>query len=107
MKTSRGFNAVHAGTQPEVIGVAADDLGIELGFKCFYFFNYTATTEIYTLSLHDALPIYLREELTLAQPFFCSPTFDLPLQRPQLPRCEPPRVSFHQILEQRLRLQPD
>src|SRR5437016_12764037 len=24
------------------------------------FFNYTATTEIYTLSLHDALPIYLR-----------------------------------------------
>src|SRR2546430_16503693 len=24
----------------------------------FFFFNYTATTEIYTLSLHDALPIY-------------------------------------------------
>src|SRR5438876_12022856 len=24
------------------------------------FFNYTATTEIYTLSLHDALPICLR-----------------------------------------------
>src|SRR5688572_33134476 len=24
-----------------------------------YFFNDTATTEIYTLSLHDALPIYL------------------------------------------------
>src|SRR5471030_3349323 len=23
----------------------------------FFFFNYTATTEIYTLSLHDALPI--------------------------------------------------
>src|SRR3712207_8422638 len=28
----------------------------------FFFFNDTATTEIYTLSLHDALPIYL--ELT-------------------------------------------
>src|SRR6266513_5769613 len=30
-----------------------------------FFFNYTATTEIYTLSLHDALPIsdYLRREL--------------------------------------------
>src|SRR2546430_7212156 len=26
----------------------------------FFFFNDTATTEIYTLSLHDALPIYLR-----------------------------------------------
>src|SRR5436309_5027471 len=24
----------------------------------FFFFNVTATTEIYTLSLHDALPIY-------------------------------------------------
>src|SRR2546422_2788185 len=29
-------------------------------FDCFFFFfNDTATTEIYTLSLHDALPIYL------------------------------------------------
>src|SRR2546426_7810876 len=26
-------------------------------FVCFFFFNDTATTEIYTLSLHDALPI--------------------------------------------------
>src|SRR2546428_8566671 len=26
----------------------------------FFFFNDTATTEIYTLSLHDALPIYGR-----------------------------------------------
>src|SRR2546422_3178349 len=26
-------------------------------FGCFFFFNDTATTEIYTLSLHDALPI--------------------------------------------------
>src|SRR2546430_17209634 len=28
-------------------------------FYLFFFFNDTATTEIYTLSLHDALPIYL------------------------------------------------
>src|SRR5688572_32544230 len=28
-------------------------------FFFFFFFNDTATTEIYTLSLHDALPIYL------------------------------------------------
>src|SRR5690348_17834968 len=27
----------------------------------FFFFNDTATTEIYTLSLHDALPIYSRD----------------------------------------------
>src|SRR3712207_7854327 len=27
---------------------------------CFFFFNDTATTEIYTLSLHDALPIWRR-----------------------------------------------
>src|SRR5256885_13856957 len=27
-------------------------------FLLFFFFNDTATTEIYTLSLHDALPIY-------------------------------------------------
>src|SRR6266487_6214732 len=32
-----------------------------LSFLCFFFFfNDTATTEIYTLSLHDALPIWNR-----------------------------------------------
>src|SRR5258705_8724455 len=30
----------------------------------FFFFNDTATTEIYTLSLHDALPIWPSMELT-------------------------------------------
>src|SRR5260221_5048492 len=32
--------------------------------KCFFFFffNDTATTEIYTLSLHDALPIFHRDK---------------------------------------------
>src|SRR5256885_11979649 len=29
-----------------------------MSFFLFFFFNDTATTEIYTLSLHDALPIY-------------------------------------------------
>src|SRR2546430_5846253 len=38
-------------------------------FFCFFFFNDTATTEIYTLSLHDALPI-----LSCARAF-TSPTF--------------------------------
>src|SRR2546429_3969441 len=36
-------------------------------FFIFFFFNDTATTEIYTLSLHDALPIF--------------PTFRVPLRR--------------------------
>src|SRR2546426_4049086 len=31
----------------------------QLSIFFFFFFNDTATTEIYTLSLHDALPIYL------------------------------------------------
>src|SRR5437899_8579973 len=34
---------------------------------CFFFFNYPATTEIYTLSLHDALPICLRELMEYAK----------------------------------------
>src|SRR3712207_7396409 len=31
-------------------------------FSYFFFFNDTATTEIYTLSLHDALPIFREGE---------------------------------------------
>src|SRR5256885_6366000 len=34
----------------------------------FFFFNDTATTEIYTLSLHDALPISRRARLKRAWP---------------------------------------
>src|SRR2546426_7520989 len=32
-------------------------------FSSFFFFNDTATTEIYTLSLHDALPISFQVDL--------------------------------------------
>src|SRR2546422_10145182 len=38
----------------------------------FFFFNDTATTEIYTLSLHDALPIY-RQRVGLAQAIISDP----------------------------------
>src|SRR5256885_17060675 len=42
---------------PFIVCIAAD---------CdFFFFNDTATTEIYTLSLHDALPIYSLSPLRL------------------------------------------
>src|SRR5438105_12204685 len=37
-------------------------LSIWLSFPSFFFFNDTTTTEIYTLSLHDALPICDTEE---------------------------------------------
>ena len=38
-------------------------------FLCLlFFFNDTATTEIYTLSLHDALPILLKGHVTVVQP---------------------------------------
>src|SRR2546426_7521379 len=33
----------------------------------FFFFNDTATTEIYTLSLHDALPIYIAQAVRQAE----------------------------------------
>src|SRR2546425_11235629 len=37
------------------------DISLLLFFFFFFFFNDTATTEIYTLSLHDALPISNRQ----------------------------------------------
>src|SRR3712207_8869895 len=40
---------------------------------CFFFFNDTATTEIYTLSLHDALPISRADSVptSLVMPLSC------------------------------------
>src|SRR3712207_9593917 len=35
-------------------------------FSSVFFFNDTATTEIYTLSLHDALPIYAVDGFVIA-----------------------------------------
>src|SRR2546425_1757553 len=39
----------------------------------FFFFNDTATTEIYTLSLHDALPISVRAARDRARPAAAAP----------------------------------
>src|SRR2546429_8752537 len=41
-------------------------MSLHIYISIFFFFNDTATTEIYTLSLHDALPIYEFVELGLA-----------------------------------------
>src|SRR2546429_9815341 len=49
------------------------DCEVFLPYFVFFFFNDTATTEIYTLSLHDALPISLSEitpEQACAHPNF-------------------------------------
>src|SRR3712207_7654163 len=37
----------------------------------FFFFNDTATTEIYTLSLHDALPIFFKNLSGIITLIFC------------------------------------
>src|ERR1051326_9586380 len=41
----------------------SSDVNLYLLIFLFFFFNDTATTEIYTLSLHDALPIYVAAHL--------------------------------------------
>ena len=40
-----------------VVWIVVCQLGEAGRYFVFFFFNDTATTEIYTLSLHDALPI--------------------------------------------------
>src|SRR5256885_5965168 len=42
----------------------------------FFFFNDTATTEIYTLSLHDALPILLQRGAAVSPPIANGPQLD-------------------------------
>src|SRR5882762_11982913 len=52
-------------------------------FCFFFFFNDTATTEIYTLSLHDALPIQLiRRRLIALHPASQFPSRALQFPRP-------------------------
>src|SRR5688572_26522735 len=49
------FDAVAVTQGPGLVGSLL--VGLSFG-KSFFFFNDTAPTEIYTLSLHDALPIF-------------------------------------------------
>src|SRR3712207_9448363 len=63
----------------------------------FFFFNDTATTEIYTLSLHDALPIYQLVEpqagdVALALPQPADPGRQ-PLEGHPLPRRTDPALE--------------
>src|SRR5580692_6348607 len=53
-----------------------------------FFFNHTATTEIYTLSLHDALPIcHKTPEAPQALRNFRSPRWQ------RIPQLEPPKTQ--------------
>src|SRR2546428_8007136 len=58
----------------------------------FFFFNDTATTEIYTLSLHDALPIYLRFNRHWRLPAKRRPPPETP-QTPQTPDRKSTRLN--------------
>src|SRR3989454_7779037 len=53
----------------------------------FFFFNDTATTEIYTLSLHDALPISRQAESTAWAAASSAPVAETPA--PAMPSREP------------------
>src|SRR5260221_3046450 len=54
----------------------------------FFFFNDTATTEIYTLSLHDALPISRDSIVTRFRNGESLPGFSLPKNKNWDPRAE-------------------
>src|SRR6476661_11102914 len=58
----------------------------------FFFFNDTATTEIYTLSLHDALPIWPARASPVPSPRATRPS---PPPRRTPPRTAPPRSEEH------------
>src|SRR5687767_15666960 len=57
----------------------------------FFFFNDTATTEIYTLSLHDALPIFTATVAAPPRKVVRPPP--APPPPPAKPNCNPPYVT--------------
>src|SRR2546426_10525272 len=61
-----------------------------LSLFIFFFFNDTATTEIYTLSLHDALPISVGQEAG-----------ELPRAAPAIPRQVAARGHIRQEVHER------
>src|SRR5580700_5014567 len=70
-----------------------------LVFLCFlfFFFNDTATTEIYTLSLHDALPIFGPEKYVLTGSPVLSRNMSCPNSRTRSRHSRSVRVSCQLI----------
>src|SRR5258708_17861610 len=67
-----------------------------------FFFNDTATTEIYTLSLHDALPIYFQMSLGLSPSLLCMMAWILAPRLERLLRTtNPPSVGMRELRELR------
>src|SRR2546430_12191442 len=56
-----------------------------------FFFNYTATTEIYTLSLHDSLPIWAAR--SSATPEISAPTTIHPARASQMASAPSPQPT--------------
>src|SRR2546429_2444952 len=50
---------------------------LQLSLFFFFFFNDTATTEIYTLSLHDALPIWAENKFIVVHLLGAHPHYSL------------------------------
>src|SRR5438105_10246149 len=62
----------------------------------FFFFNDSATTEIYTLSLHDALPISSPETEFAAGPSLCDSRASTSIhQKPSLDSAQSTKSFFH------------
>src|SRR5438094_5294606 len=81
-------------------------------FFIFFFFNDTATTEIYTLSLHDALPIFFM--VRSYYPSEChADYFDferIEALKPAIEACgistlsQSPMLGFHKQMDNRIKL---
>src|SRR6266403_3021194 len=70
-------------------------LSIKILFRKFFFFNDTATTKIYTLSLHDALPIFEFQCIHIHLKVNDSPRF-YPFEFKKSQNHIPPRLRSHQ-----------
>src|SRR5947207_2434324 len=55
--TTRNYSSVHMATRCLILNYILSSHNSSPSPSFFFFFNDTSTTEIYTLSLHDALPI--------------------------------------------------
>src|SRR3712207_7891228 len=76
-----------------------------MSFLLFFFFNDTATTEIYTLSLHDALPISDPALLRPGQPAVLRAGAKRPVLSRVVPLDQQPRAPGHRSEEHTSELQ--
>src|SRR5471030_2380398 len=74
LKKKKSFPPIHVPLRlmPRLLSLCLTKWGTHeapCSVTCVFFFNDTATTEIYTLSLHDALPIYHGQESVGVAPY--------------------------------------